>query len=173
MEDEKTRERALVLKRLYWLDILYSIGRNRRIPYFLGTESYWSLNHDEAAFEIAKAINDDELLVINTEFPPRYVSLGSFQGRFYKATEKGEIQLGSAWEEVRKNVRKSLQKHGERAFGLLQAIINKGGTSAFFPLITEIENVLGYEFYPSVLLPKLSAYKLVFKTGSNLSLIHI
>jgi len=43
MEDEKTRERALVLKRLYWLDTLYSIGRNRRIPYFLGTESYWSL----------------------------------------------------------------------------------------------------------------------------------
>lgn len=56
---------------------------------------------------------------------------------------------------------------GERAYGILQALINRNGRASYFELIDEIERVLGYEFAPSYLLPRLAPMKLVFKTGSN------
>jgi hypothetical protein len=157
----------MLLKRLYWLDSLYEIGRALRIPYFTAVTQYWQLDHQEAAQQVATAIEDHELLSIFNRFPPKYVSLGGFQGKHYSANERGVLSLRSSWDDVRANARKALSKHGEKAFAVLQALINVGGTTAFFPLIPEIEKVIGYEFYPSTLLPKLSAYRLVFKTGSR------
>jgi hypothetical protein len=167
-EEIKLSEKALLLARFYRRDDIYKIGKEMRLPYFDQFENYWDMEHYQGALEISKAIADETLLKLAKENPPKYgLSLGGFQGRYYTAAEKGEVQLASSWEDVRKNVQKVLDKWGEKGYGVLQAIINKGGRASYFDIIDEIEKVLGYEYVPSYLLPRFSPLKLVFKTGSN------
>jgi len=93
--------------------------------------------------------------------------LGGFHGKYYTASTTGELRLQDSWELIRKNVRKALSKWSDQSYGTLQALINKNGKAAYFDLLDEIEKVLGYEFTPSYLLPRLRPLNLVFKTGSN------
>jgi hypothetical protein len=168
VEEEKLKERALLLMRYFWWDRLFEIGKQLRLPYFDKFLNYWEIEHGQAALEIAKNITDNELLDLIGKYPPKYgLELGGFQGNYYTADEKGNVAIKSSWEEVRKNVQAVLEKWGEKAYGLLQALVNKGGRASYFDLIHEIEKVLGYEFVPSYLLPRLQPFKLVFKTGSN------
>jgi hypothetical protein len=166
--DEKLKEKALLIVRYFWLDKLFEIGKQLRLPYFDQFENYWEINHYQAALEVAKSITDDKLLELFRKHPPKYgLTLGGFQGKYYTADEKGNVTLESSCEKVRKNVQVALKKWSDRAYGLLQALINKGGRASYFDLIHEIEKVLGYEYVPSYLLPRLQSLKLVFKTGSN------
>ncbi|MGB2728003.1 MAG: hypothetical protein WBD09_05950 [Halobacteriota archaeon] len=167
-EEERIKEKALLLMRFHWRDEIYNIGKELNIPYFNQFKDYWDIDHYQGALEISKVIADNDLLRLTKENPPKYgLSLGGFQGEYYTATEEGEVKLGSSWGEVRKNVQKALDKWGEKAYGVLQAIINKEGRAAYFEIIDEIEKVLGYEYVPSYLLPRFGPLKLVFKTGSN------
>lgn len=167
-EEGRTKERALLLMRFYWKDDIYKIGKELNIPYFNQFNDYWDMDHYQGALEVSKVIADDDLLKLIKENPPKYgLSLGGFHGEYYTATEKGEVKLGSSRDRVKKNVQEALNKWGEKACGLLQAIINKGGRAAYFEIIDEIERVVGYEYVPSYLLPRLGPLKLVFKTGSN------
>ena len=102
------------------------------------------------------------------------LDIGGFQGEYYTATKKGEVKFGSSWEEVRRNVQKALDKWGENAYGLLQAMINKEGkvtykegNAAYFELADEIEKVLGYELVPGYLLSPFESLKLIFRTDSR------
>ena len=154
--------------RFYWRDEIYVVGKELDIPYFDQFENYWDIDHYQGALEISKKITDKELLKLTKEKPPKYgLNLGGFLGKYYTATENGYVKLASSWEDVRKNVQKALDKWGEKAYGVLQAIINKNGRASYFDIIDEIENVLGYEYVPSYLLPRFGPLKLLFKTGSN------
>jgi hypothetical protein len=167
-EEMKLNEKALLLVRFYLRDEIYKIGKEMRLPYFDQFENYWDMEHYQGALEISRAIADENLLKLTEESPPRYGrNLGGFQGKYYTAAEKGEVKLASSWEDVRKHVQKVLGKWGEKGYGVLQAIINKGGRASYFEIIDEIEKVLGYEYVPSYLLPRFSPLKLVFKTGSS------
>ena len=164
----KETEKALLLMRFYWRDEVYNVGKELNIPYFNQFKNYWDMDHFQGALEVSKAITDNDLLKLTKEKPPKYgLSLGGFQGEYYTATEKGEVKLSSSWEGVRENVQKALDKWDEKAYSVLQAIINKEGRAAYFEIIDEIEKVLGYEFVPSYLLPRFGPLKLIFKTGSN------
>lgn len=171
--DNKTKERAWLLMRFYWLEELYNLGKSLNIAYFEQFKRYWDIDYDEgykeAALEIAKVVSDDQLRSIAKQKPPGYrlVELGGFQGNYYSCTEDGDLKLESSWDSVRKNTRLAIEKWKDRAYGVLKAIINKGGRTAYFDLIDAIEKALGYEFVPSYLLPRLGPLKLVFKTGSN------
>lgn len=168
IEEEKLRERTSLLMRYFWLDKIYKIGKELDLPYFDNFQNYWEINHYQGALEIAKAINDDKLLELVAKHRPKYgLSLGGFHGKYYTATETGELKLEGSWDIIRQNVRKALAKWGDKAYGVLQAIINKNGRSTYFELIDEIERVLGYEFIPSYILPRLGPLGLVFKTGSR------
>jgi hypothetical protein len=154
--------------RFYWRDEVYNVGKELNIPYFNQFKNYWDMDHFQGALEVSKAITDNDLLKLTKEKPPKYgLSLGGFQGEYYTATEKGEVKLSSSWEGVRENVQKALDKWDEKAYSVLQAIINKDGRAAYFEIIDEIEKVLGYEYVPSYLLPRFGPLKLIFKTGSN------
>jgi ethanolamine utilization microcompartment shell protein EutS len=167
-EERKEKESALLLMRFYWRDEIYKIGKELNIPYFGQFKDYWDMDHYQGALEISKAITDNELLKLTKEKTPKYgLSLGGFQGKYYMATEKGEVKLSSSWEGVIENVQKALDKWDEKAYGVLQALINKEGRAAYFEIIDEIEKVLGYEYVPSYLLPRFGPLKLIFKTGSN------
>jgi hypothetical protein len=168
--DEKLKERALLLMRFYWMDDIYKIGKELNIPYFNKSPHYWQIDHYQGALEISTSMTDDGLLRLIEKHPPKYkLDLGGFQGNHYTANENGEVTLSSSWSQVRENVQTVLNKRwgGEKAYGLLQAIINKGGRASYFDLIGEIEEVLGYEYVPSYLLPRMKQFKLIFKTGSN------
>jgi hypothetical protein len=166
--EERLPERTSLLMRFFWLEDLSKIGKELNLPYFSKFAFYWEMNQYQAALEIAKAIDDEKLLSLTKRFVPRYgLSLGGFHGKYYTATESGELSFKDSTHEIRKNVKKAIQKWGDRAYGVLQAIINKNGQATYFDLIDEIERVLGYDFIPSYLLPRLSPLNLVFKTGSR------
>ncbi|MGC1120709.1 MAG: hypothetical protein WBA22_06405 [Candidatus Methanofastidiosia archaeon] len=167
-DEEKLTEKALLLMRFYWRDKVYEIGKQMNLPYFDEFDDYWEMGHYKGALKIAETITDEDLLKIIRDNPPKYkLSLGGFQGNYYTAKENGEVELTSSWEKVRENVQWCLEKRKGKAFGVLKAMINKKGHAAYFDLIDEIENVLGYEYFPSNILPRLSPRKLIFKTGSN------
>jgi hypothetical protein len=171
--DDKNREKVQFLMRFYWLEDMYKLGRSLNISYFDQFKNYWDIDYDkgykEAASEIAKVLSDDELIKIVQQKSPSYrlVELGGFQGNYYSSAENGQVKLESSWDNVHKNTQKALEKWKDQAYGVLKALINKGGRSAYFDLIDAIEKVLGREFVPSYLLPRLGPLKLVFKTGSN------
>lgn len=169
--EEKIKERSFLLMRFYWKDELYKVGKELNISYFNKFENYWDINEREAALEISKRLNDETLFrLIQETYPPskyKFSFLGGFQGKYYTATEQEEVKLENSWGEVSKNLNKALEKWGDNAFGVLQAIINKGGVVTFFDLVDEIEKVIGREYFPTSLLPRLQPLKLVFKTGSN------
>ena len=168
MEEEKLRERISLLMRFFWLDALFKIGKELHIPFFDKVSNYWEMNHYQAATEMAKNIDDNKLLELIKKHIPRYgLRLGGFHGRYYTATETGELRFEDSRNLIRTNVQKVLGKWGDKAYGLLQALINRNGRATYFDLIDEIEKVLGYEYVPSYLLPGLGPLNLVFKTGSN------
>lgn len=167
-DEEKLRERISLLMRFFWLDALFKIGRELSLPFFDKVKNYWEMNQYQAATEIARNIDDDELLNLTRKHIPRYgLRLGGFHGRYYTATETGELRFEDSQNLIRANVKKVLDKWGDKAYGLLQALINKNGRANYFDLIDEIEKVLGYEYVPSYLLPRFRPLNLVFKTGSN------
>lgn len=171
--DGRTKERALLLMRFYWLEDLYNIGKTLRIPYFDQFMNYWDIGYGDdsrlkAALAIAEVISDEMLVKLTMEKPPKYgLALGGFQGNYYTCDENGRLKLESSWNIVRMNVQKALSRWGDRAYGVLRGIIDKGGRSEYFELLDAIESVLGYEFIPSYLLPRFRTLKLIFKTGSN------
>lgn len=168
MQEEKLRERISLLMRFFWLDDLFKIGKDLHLPFFDKVSNYWEMNHYQAATEIAKNIDDDKLLEITRKHIPRYgLRLGGFHGKYYTATETGELRFEDSSNLIRTNVQKFLRKWGDKAYGLLQALINRNGRATYFDIINEIEKVLGYEYVPSYLLPRLEPLNLVFKTGSN------
>lgn len=167
-DEEKLKERISLLMRFFWLEDLFKIGKELHLPYFDRISNYWKMNQYRAAAEIAKNIEDNKLLELTKKHIPRYgLRLGGFHGKYYTATETGELRFEDSRNLIGTNVRKVLNRWGDKAYGLLQALVNKNGRATYFDLIDEIEKVLGYEFVPSYLLPRLSPLNLVFKTGSN------
>ena len=166
--EEKLKERISLLTRFFWPEDLYKIGKELDLNYFRKYTNYWEINQYQAATEIAKNIDDNKLIELTRRFLPKYgLMLGGFHGKYYTASETGELKLQSLWDLIRSNVLKALDRWGDRAYGILQALVNKNGGATYFDLIDEIEKVLGYEFIPSYLLPRLGPLNLVFKTGSN------
>ena len=168
MQEQKLRERTSLLMRFFWLDVLFKIGKELHLRLFDKVSNYWEINQYQAATEIAKNIDDNKLLELTKKYIPRYgLRLGGFHGKYYTATETGELRFVDSRHLIRTNVQKALDKWGDKAYGLLQALIIRNGRASYFDLIDEIEKVLGYEFIPSYLLPRLGPLNLVFKTGSN------
>jgi hypothetical protein len=167
-DEEKLKERISLLTRFFWLDDLFKIGRELHLPFFDKISNYWEMNQYQAAAEIAKSITDDVLQKLTGKYVPRYgLILGGFHGRYYTATVTGELKFEDSTDLIRTNVQRALKSWGDKAYGLLQALINRNGRAGYFDLINEMERVLGYEFVPSYLLPRLAPLNLVFRTGSN------
>jgi hypothetical protein len=165
-QNEKTREKIALLMRLFWLETLFKIGQQLRIHYFDQFSYYWNINHYQAAVEIAKSIDDEQLSRLARENPSKYeLSLGGFQGNYYTATEKGLVTLESSWPKVRENAKRALQRWQVSAYGALQGISNFGGETTYWKLLEEAER-LGARISP-YLLRRLEALKLLFRTGSN------
>ncbi|MCH8914405.1 MAG: hypothetical protein IIA82_00915 [Thaumarchaeota archaeon] len=166
-QDDKLKERTILLMRLYWRDEIHKIGTELNIDEIKKFENYWDLDHYKGAYQIARTLDDKKLEELVARNPPKYVSLGGFQGKHYSVDKRGRISFSSSWPTVKENIKKSLDNWGDKAYSVLRALINKKGDSAYFELIDEIGKILGKEYIPSWILPRLEPLKLVFKTGSN------
>ena len=166
-QDEKFNEKILFLMRLFWRDEIHKIGKELNIDSIKEIENYWDIDHNQAASQIARVLNDQGLLELISRHTPKYVEFGGFQGQFYSMDEKGNVFLASSWDMVKKNVAKVIEKSGDKAYGILKALIDKNGRSSYVELLSEIENIIGWDYTPSSLLSRFIALKLVFKTGSN------
>jgi hypothetical protein len=166
-EDQKLKERVILLMRFYWRDEIHKIGTELDIDEIKKVENYWDLDHYKGALLISKMLNDESLKELLLKHPLKYVQMDGFQGQYYTVDKKGRFSLTNSWPVVRENVKKSLENWGDKAYGVLKALVNKDGNSAYFELIDEIGRVLGKEYVPSWILPRLEPLKLVFKTGSN------
>ena len=57
--DARTKERALLLMRFYWLEDLYNVGKTLRIPYFEKFANYWDIGYgDDSRLKAALAIHN-------------------------------------------------------------------------------------------------------------------
>jgi len=153
--------------RLYWNEQIHKIGSDLGIEEIKKTENYWNINRYKAASLISKQIDDKQLKEISENYPSKHVEFGGFQGKYYTLDEGLRLSFENSWPKVQKNVKKALEKWGDKTYGVLTALINKGGSSSYFEIIDEISKVLNYEYVPSYLLPRLTPLKLVFKSGSN------
>ncbi len=53
----KTKERALLLMRFYWLDGLYDIGKSLLVPYFERFANYWDIGYDVVPAENRESVS--------------------------------------------------------------------------------------------------------------------
>lgn len=114
--EEKLRERISLLMRFFWLDSLFRIGKELHLSFFDNVSNYWEMNQYQAAVEIAKNIDDDKLLKFTKKYMPRYgLRLGGFHGKYYTATETGELKFEDSRDVIRTSVNKALKKWGDKA----------------------------------------------------------
>lgn len=165
-ENRKLIEKALLLMRFYDEKEIYKIGKNMKLEYF-DRFNHEEVSYHRGALEISRKISDEELLILFKKNPKDSLLFGGFQGDYYTATEKGELQLTSSWENVRKNIQETLENWDKTAYGLLQAIINKCGTVIDRDVAAEIVKILGPGYPWQDLLPTLDKRRLVFKRYGN------
>ena len=85
---------------------------------------------------LSEAISDEMFVKILNEKSPKYgLTLGGFQGQYYSCNETGKLKFESSWNSVRANLQKALSRWGDKAYGILRGIINKGGRSEYFDLL--------------------------------------
>jgi hypothetical protein len=165
--DKRLVERAHLLMRFYDTQSIFDIGKKMNLPYFTSSKDHREMSYHRCALEISQAIKDEDLLELVKRNPPRYeLSLGGFRGEYYTATKQGELMLGNSWGDVRKNTQQSLENWGMRVYGVLQAIITKGGTAKDMDIRDEVEKILDPGYSWEDLLPRLAQRKLIFKDYS-------
>ena len=120
--DERILERGNLLKRAFSRIDLFEIGKRLGIPYFRKFESGWEINEEEASFEIASHINEDELKTIFSEHKPREWVV--FRGRYY-TLEEGKLSLKGSWRTLWEGLRWLKAKYGKELTALLTLMMSR------------------------------------------------
>ena len=120
--DERTLERGNLLKRAFSRIDLFEIGKRLGIPYFRKFESGWEINEEEASFEIASHINEDELKTIFSEHKPREWVV--FRGRYY-TLEEGKLSLKGSWRALWEGLQWLKAKYGKELTALLTLMMSR------------------------------------------------
>ena len=120
--DERILERGNLLKRAFSRIDLFEIGKRLGIPYFRKFESGWEINEEEASFEIASHINEDELKTIFSEHKPREWVV--FRGRYY-TLEEGKLSLKGSWRALWEGLRWLKAKYGKELTALLTLMMSR------------------------------------------------
>lgn len=121
--EDKGVERKILLKRAFPRHRLFEIGKKFNIPYFERFEDAWSIDEDQAAFEIASAINDAHLKEIFDTYKPREWIV--FRGKHY-TFEEGALILEGSWKAIESSLRQIRKKYGKNGLGVLKAFLEAG-----------------------------------------------
>ena len=124
-DDERIVERGLLLSRAFSKIDLFRIGKERKVPYFDEFSSAWKIeDEEEASFEIASSVNDDDLKGIFKKHKPRGWAV--FRGSCYRL-EDGKLSLNGFSKEVGSGIRRAQARYGKDSISVLKALVKAGG----------------------------------------------
>ncbi|MEM3641777.1 MAG: hypothetical protein QXH37_07655 [Candidatus Bathyarchaeia archaeon] len=118
--EDKVVERKILLKRVFPRHQLFEIGRKLAIPYFERFENAWSIDEEQAAFEIASLISDAQLKeIFEAQKPRKWVV---FRGKHY-TFEDGFLSLKGSWDIIQSNLQQIRKKYGESGIEVLKVFL--------------------------------------------------
>ena len=136
-KDEKTFEKAMLLRRVFSRTDLFNIGKQLKIPYFKDVANEWKIgNEEEASLFIAQELEDYALRNVFNEFKPRNWAV--FRGRFY-SFEDGIFYTGSASKTVENGIRRAKTRYGPLAVSILKILTENRGPLSFEELKTQLK----------------------------------
>jgi len=121
--DDKAVERKILLKRAFQRHRLFEIGKKLTVPYFERFEDAWNVDEDQAAFEIASAINDARLKEIFEVYKPREWIV--FRGKYY-TFEDGALLLEGSWKAIESGLHQIRKKFGKNGLDVLRVLLEAG-----------------------------------------------
>jgi len=121
--EDKVIERKILLKRCFPRHQLFEIGRELALPFFDRVEHAWSIDEDQAAFEIAIAINEAQIKEVFERHKPREWVV--FRGKHY-TFEDNALLLEGSWKTIESNLRQARKKHGKNGLEVLKAFLKSG-----------------------------------------------
>lgn len=122
-EEDKVVEKKILLKRAFSRPQLFEIGRKFAIPYFERFESAWTIDEEQAAFEIASKISDSQFKEIFNLQKPRKWAV--FRGKHY-TLEDGILSLDGSWKKIKTGIRQIKMKYGKNGLEVLRAFLEAG-----------------------------------------------
>jgi len=142
--------------------------------------SYFYIPYDEkdaVISEIARSISDQKLVEVFSRFKPRdFLGIG-FKGRYYIYEEGKGLKIGSAWDDVKKNVLEALDQLGERGYAFLRAIVelHEEGKwngdyygASYVEILRKMRQICGKPLMPAPRdFPILASYEIYYKSGSR------
>ncbi len=152
--DDKVVERKILLKRALQRYRLFEIGRKLTVPYFERFEDAWQVDDDQAAFEIASAINDARLKEIFDSHKSREWVV--FRGRYY-TFEDGALLLEGSWNAIESSLRQIRKKHGKNGLDVLKAMLKVGKSCS----LKDITNNLKHPVDPTPIVNELEKLKII------------
>lgn len=152
--EDKTAERKILLKRIFPRHRLFEIGKNLNLPYFERYDNAWSIDEDQAAFEIAIAASDTRLKEILGTFKARKSSV--FFGKHYTFEDKALLFEGS-WKAIESSLRQIRQKYGRNGLEVLKIFLESGKSCS----LSDIATSLKHSFDPSPIVKELEKLKIV------------
>jgi len=135
--DDKVVERKILFRRAFPRHRLFEIGKKLTIPYFERFEDAWSIDEDQAAFEIASAINDARLKEIFDTYKPREWIV--FRGKHY-TFEEGTLMLEGSWKTIESSLRQIRKKYGKNGLDVLKAFLEAGKGCSLKDVTVHLKN---------------------------------
>jgi len=121
--DDKVLERKILLKRAFPRHQLFEIGKKLTLPYFERFVDGWEMDEDQAAFDIASAINDVRLKEVFDAYKHRDWIV--FRGKHY-TFENGTLLSESSWNAIENGLHQIRKKHGKNGISVLKVLLEAG-----------------------------------------------
>jgi len=136
--NERSIERAMLLKRAFPKLKIYQIGRELDLPYFKRFSSGWQIkNEDEACIALGAAIDDEALVRIMRKYKPREWAV--FRGRYY-VLQNGRLSLKGFSESVREAISRVKSIYGSDAISVLKSLLKHDGTASLNELRRDVKS---------------------------------
>jgi len=152
--EDQVVERKILLKRAFPRYRLFEIGKNFAIPYFERFEDAWSIDDDQAAFEISSAISDARLKeIFDAHKPSEWIV---FRGKHY-TFEDGALLLEGSWKTIESNLRQIRKKYGKNGLDVLKALLEAGKSCG----LKDITVNLKHRIDPASIVSELERLKII------------
>jgi hypothetical protein len=152
--EDKAVERKILLKRIFPRHRLFEIGKSLNLPYFERHDNAWSIDEDQAAFEIAAATSDNRLKDILDTYKARRSSV--FLGKYYTFDDNSLLFEGS-WKAIENSLRQIRKKYGRNGLEVLKIFLDSGKSYG----LNDIATSLKHSFDPSPVINELEKLKII------------
>jgi len=123
--NDEILERRLLIRRVYSALDIFQIGKERAVPFFDQYVNAWEPDLDDAVFELALALDGEQLQEAFRRHPARTYAV--FRGANY-TFEDGNLTLRGAAEKIRASLAETKKKYGQAANDVLKLMTQSGGT---------------------------------------------